>query len=79
MKLKKDIKDELTVTFRVSDIFNTLNFGVNSYGIGFESDIYRKRETRVGFLNISYKINSGIKQNERKRPEGSGGGGDMDM
>jgi outer membrane receptor protein involved in Fe transport len=78
LALKKDITDDLTVTFRVSDIFNTLNFGVNSYGIGFESDIYRKRETRVGFLNISYKINSGIKQNERKRPEGSGGG-DMDM
>lgn len=78
--LKKDITDDLTVTLRVTDIFNTLNFSVESYGIGFESDVYRKRETRVGFLNISYKINSGLKQRERQRQNQDGGGGmDMDM
>jgi|GEM_PF-2829241 len=78
MALKKDITDDLNVTFRVSDILNTLNFSVQSFGIGFESDIYRKRETRIGFLNISYKINSGIKPKDRQRPDSQGGGMDMD-
>lgn len=78
MALKKDITDDLNITFRVSDILNTLNFSVQSFGVGFESNVYRKRETRVGFLNISYKINSGIKPKDRQRPD-SPGGMDLDM
>lgn len=78
---KKDITDDLTVTLKMSDIFNTLNFSVYSEGIGYTSDIYRKRETRTGFLNITYKINSGIKpKKERQRTNSDdGGAGDMDF
>ena len=68
--LKKDfLKDLFSVNFRVSDIFNTQRFDIDTYGTGFYSTMYRKRQSRMAFLTISYKINGGIKQKSRKKSE----------
>ncbi len=73
---KKDFFDEkLGIGFRVSDIFNTMTYDYITRGPGFTIEGSRKRETRVAYLTFSYKINSGIKQKERKR-NGNGGSED---
>ncbi len=66
---KKDFLDgRLSVTFRVSDIFNTRKMDSETYGINFFSTSYRKMESRVAFLGISYRLspNNGNKERERK-------------
>lgn len=77
---KKDFfKNRLSVSLRCSDVFNTMKYDFIQSGDGFSFHNTRKRETRIGFLGISYKINGGIKQKNRKRPtgnEGDNNGGD---
>jgi hypothetical protein len=66
--VKKDfMKDLLSVSFRVSDIFNTQKFNMDAYGTGFYSTMIRKRQTQMAFISVSYKINGGIKQKTKKR------------
>ena len=66
--LKKDIfKEQGTITFRLSDIFNTMKFTMVSKGEGFEGEYLRKRQTRVAYFGFTYKINQGIKAQNRKK------------
>jgi outer membrane receptor protein involved in Fe transport len=76
--MKKDfLKDKLSVSLRVSDIFNTQRFDMDAFGNGFYSTMYRKRQSQAAYLTISYKINGGLKQKTRKKPaENNGGGND---
>lgn len=46
-----------TITLRVSDIFNTMNFSSETWGPNFTSNINRVRESRVFFIGFSYRIN----------------------
>jgi outer membrane receptor protein involved in Fe transport len=66
---KKDFMDgQLSLTFRVSDIFNTRKMESETYGFNFNSTSYRKMESRVAYLGISYRLSTGkSKENERKR------------
>lgn len=65
---KKDVfKDKGTITFRLSDIFNTMQFDNISTGEGFTATQNRKRETRTAYFGFSWKINQGIKQTARKK------------
>jgi len=68
--LKKDfLKDnKLSVSFRLSDIFNTQKFVMTASDINFSSEATRKRESRVAYLGVSYKINGGLKPKTKKRP-----------
>jgi outer membrane receptor protein involved in Fe transport len=72
---KKDFMDgRLSVLFRVSDIFNTRDMESETYGTNFFTSSYRKMESRVAFLGISYRLSSGknTKERERQRTEENG-------
>lgn len=65
--LKKDfLNRKLSLSLRVSDIFNTMVFRVNTNDSGLIGHMEFKRETRVGYLTLSYRINEGLKQKERR-------------
>jgi len=68
--VKKDFMDgQLSVTFRVSDIFNTRKMDSETSGINFYSASYRKMESRVAFLGISYRLSPGNGNKDRdKKP-----------
>jgi outer membrane receptor protein involved in Fe transport len=72
---KKDFMDgQLSLTFRVSDIFNTRKMESETYGFNFNSTSYRKMESRVAYLGVSYRLSTGkSKDNERKRRTDEGG------
>ncbi len=56
------------ITFRLMDMFKTINYNLTTSGTNFISNIYRKRESRVAFLGFQYKINE-YKRPKIKRPE----------
>lgn len=65
--LKKDfLKDKLSVSFRLSDVFKTQQFKMTASGDNFSLEHTRKRDSRVAYIGISYKINQGLKN--KKRP-----------
>lgn len=66
---------KLALTFRVSDIFNSMKFGGYAENSRFYSRYEMKRETRVAYLGLQYKINEGAKQRERRRQTENPGGG----
>ena len=45
-----------TINLRVSDIFNTLQFQMDSFGPNFQSTTLGKRESRIGFIGFSYRL-----------------------
>jgi iron complex outermembrane receptor protein len=57
-------KNAASLTFNISDIFNTRHFEVTNDVYGFTMQNYRKRETRIAMLTLSYKFGS---QNEQQR------------
>ncbi len=63
------------VTFRLSDILNTLEFGFEAEGPGFETQNRFKRETRVAFLGFTYRFGQAPRgpQPRRRAPERRGG------
>lgn len=54
---KKVLKGNGTVSVRVSDVFDTQRNESTSYGNNFESTSYRKRDSRVLFVGLSYRFN----------------------
>ncbi|HQJ45836.1 MAG TPA: TonB-dependent receptor [Ignavibacteriaceae bacterium] len=57
LAVKKDFLDgQLSVTFRVSDIFNTRKMDSETFGTNFFTSSYRKMESRVAYLGISYRL-----------------------
>jgi outer membrane receptor protein involved in Fe transport len=65
---KKDFMDgQLSITFRVSDIFNTRDMESETNGFNFSSTSYRKMESRVAYLGISYRLSPGNGNKERNK------------
>lgn len=55
--LKKDFFDKrLSLTFRVSDVFETAKFKANITGTGFSETFERTHDQRNFFLNLSYRF-----------------------
>lgn len=73
------LKDKGSITLRVSDIFNTLQFNFNAYGTGFESLARNKRESRIVYLGFTYRFgNLGDTPRPKRKddqPDDSGRGG----
>ena len=71
---KKDFLDgQLSLTLRVSDVFNTRERDEERTGINFFSTSYGKRESQVVYLGISYRLSPGSnKERERQRPDDGG-------
>ncbi len=66
--MKKDFLDgQLSVTFRVSDIFNTRKMDSETFGNNFFTSSYRKMESRVAYLGVSYRLSPGNGNKEKDR------------
>jgi outer membrane receptor protein involved in Fe transport len=75
--IKRDFwKNRLSVNLAVTDIFDTRRFAVEARGEGFEVSFYRKRETRIATLTVTWKI--GKQEIGGKKMRKEGGGGEMD-
>jgi hypothetical protein len=69
---------QLSLTFRVSDIFNTRKFETETFGQNFFSNSYRKMESRVAYLGLTYRLSPGNNNKDReKKPRDDNG--DMDV
>jgi hypothetical protein len=66
------LKDKLSMTLRVSDIFNWWKMDATTTGEGFYSHTTRTRESRTIWVGLSYKFND----YKAKREKRSGGGDD---
>ena len=73
--VKKDFMEgRLSLTFRISDVFNTRDMNSETYGENFFTTSYRKRESRVAFLGISFRLNPGNSNKDKERkPNGEDG------
>lgn len=70
LALRKDLfNDKLSVTLRLSDVFNTRKFAGEVNGSTFTSKFSRKMDTRVLYLGISYKFNNYKEKRERLNPD----------
>lgn len=72
------LSDKGKLTMKISDIFNTRQFGIETRGAMFDQSFVYKRQTRFVTLSLSY--NFGDQSNNRQHRKGSmhDGGGDMD-
>jgi outer membrane receptor protein involved in Fe transport len=73
--IRKDFfEGRLSVTLRVSDVFNTRKFDSETTGQGFFIDSYRKMESRTAYLGFTFRLTSNGKQNEpeRRKPDTEG-------
>ena len=76
--LKKDIfKNKANISLRVSDVFNTNNFDMDTYGSNYTASTQSKRESRVVYLGLTYKLNGGFKQKNKKVDLGGEGEGEF--
>ncbi len=75
-----DILDrKATLTFRVSDIFDTMTYSGSTKGQNFDYDFDFKRQTRIAYIGFQYKINEGQQKREKKRSQDMENSGDMDF
>ncbi|MGV3559663.1 TonB-dependent receptor domain-containing protein [Larkinella arboricola] len=71
------LKGRGTVSLRVSDIFNTLQFRNESFGTNFVATSRSKRESRIGFIGFSYRLSKQVvrekeRDQDRERDETPG-------
>ncbi|MBL7997346.1 MAG: TonB-dependent receptor [Candidatus Kapabacteria bacterium] len=68
-----------SLSLRVSDIFDTRQFGVNTNTAAFNQEFTRKRESRIGFLTFSYRFgiddSSSPRRPQDEQPRMDDGGG----
>ncbi len=65
------------LTLKISDLFNTRRFGIDTNGANFDKSFFYKRQTQT--INLSLSYNFGDQSNNKQRRGGSrDGGGDMD-
>lgn len=70
--IKKDVlKGKGSINLNVSDIFDTRQFGIDIVQPGYHHNFTRKRETRIGTLNFTYKFG---KSENRQKQKGKGEG-----
>ncbi len=78
--LRKDFKNKkISLSLRVSDIFNTMSFRIVTDDPSLKGTMEFKRESRVAYFTLTYRINEGVKQKDRKNQDMNGGSGEIDM
>lgn len=70
------LKGKLSLVARLSDVFDTRQFEVNTAGLGFEQNVLRKRQTRIGFIGITYRF--GKQPTDKKATRTTREGGSME-
>ncbi len=76
--VKQDLlKNRLSATLQIQDIFGTMKFSGSSYGANFENTFKFKRESQIVQLTLSYKLNNFSSKPGKEGPDSSGneGGG----
>ena len=63
------LKEKGSLTLRVSDVFNTLQYNFNAAGAGFESVARNKRESRIVYLGFSYRFGNASAAPRPKRKD----------
>jgi len=66
---KEFLKGRIAVSLRMSDVFKTMKYDMVTYGENFTSSMKRRRQSRILFFGIVYKLNGGIKQKGRKKQD----------
>jgi outer membrane receptor protein involved in Fe transport len=62
LAIKKDLlKNKMALAFRVSDLFNTLKNSYTAWGSNFTADNWRKPESRIGYISLTYNFGQGTK------------------
>lgn len=79
--LKKDFFDKrLSLTFRVSDIFESAKFKANINGTGFSETFERTHDQRNFFLNLSYRFGQqekkGMDKGKKRNNDNNNNNGD---
>ena len=70
--------DKAKLTMKISDVFNTRQFGIETSGMMFDQSFVYKRQTR--FLTLTLSYNFGDQNNTRQQRKGGfrdSDGGDM--
>jgi len=77
---KKDlIKDKLTLGLTLADVFNNRRFAMHMSDATFNSDFYRKRESRILTFNLTWKFGKLEGQASEKKPRSMERPADMDF
>jgi outer membrane receptor protein involved in Fe transport len=77
LAMKKDfLNGQLSVLFRLSDVFNTRKWESETYGTNFFTNSYRKMESRVAYIGITYRLDATNNNRERERRQRDEGGMD---
>lgn len=75
---KKDFwNKKASLSFRITDIFNTQRFSLVASDFNYYSTVYHKWESRTANITFTYKINQGVEKREKPRTDQGGGGGDF--
>ncbi len=65
--MKKDfLNGQLSVLFRLSDVFNTRKWESETTGVNFFTTSYRKMESRVAYIGITYRLSTANNNRERE-------------
>ncbi len=78
---KSFVDNKLSLTLRLSDIFNTREFSFNSSGSNFFNEGFRKRKSRILNFSAFYrfgKLDDKNRRGNRNRNNSQGGGGDFE-
>jgi outer membrane receptor protein involved in Fe transport len=66
--MRKDFMNgQLSLTFRVSDVFNTRKWESETFGPNFLTTSYRRFESRVAYLGISFRLSPNNNNRDRER------------
>lgn len=66
--MRKDFMNgQLSLTFRVSDVFNTRKWESEIFGPNFLTTSYRRFESRVAYLGISFRLSPNNNNRDRER------------
>lgn len=69
---KKDIyKEKLSLSVSLNDVFNNRRFKIEMADFNFNSNVYRKRETRILTVNLTWKFgdSNNVPEKKPKMPE----------
>ena len=70
------LSDKGKLTLKISDLFNTRQFGIDTHGSTFDQSFLYKRQSQS--INLSFSYNFGDQSNKRPTGGSRNGGGDMD-
>ena len=75
------LKGKILINIRLSDLFNTRQFAAKAAGDNFESNFYRKKDSRNIYMGITYKFGQSDKnmRNQKKDSENQPQGGGQEM